>query len=158
MASVKVLQPLVKMKVDELFLNWLSDPATLSNLYDRLDCIKNGYKADFMHGDTKEKSILALNENNNVASRKILTEKKPLPFSSPIPPSPNLLSSGIGGNAGPDGRVLQKSLRRKVKYLEIKVKHLEKSGLNGVIRFLYACSKLLIILGLLILFVMKRLS
>lgn len=122
MPSPQVLQPVLKMKVDELFLNWLSDPATQSLLKDYLDLIKSGQHIDLSNGDAKEKRSLTFNENNNVASQRNLAEKKPAPFSTPSsPPSTSTLPSGSSSGtrvSGPNGRILRRSVStKKVNYL-----------------------------------------
>ncbi|XP_029980271.1 serine/threonine-protein phosphatase 2A regulatory subunit B'' subunit beta isoform X1 [Sphaeramia orbicularis] len=117
MPSPQVLQPVLKMKVDELFLTWLSEPATQSLLKDYLDQIKSGQRIDFSNGDAKEKRLLSFNENNNVASQKHLAEKKPAPLSTPSShPSASTLPSGSSSNtrvSGPSGRVLRRSVSTK---------------------------------------------
>lgn len=110
------------MKVDELFLNWLSDPATQSLLKDYLDLIKGGQQVDLSGGDALDKRLLTFNENNNVASQKNLAEKKPASLSTPSsPPSTSTLPSGSSSNTrvtGPNGRVLRRSVStKKVNYL-----------------------------------------
>lgn len=122
MPSPQVLQPVLKMKVDELFLNWLSDPATQLLLKDYLDLIKSGQHKDLSSGDAQEKRLLTFNENNNVASQKNLAEKKPASLSTPSsPPSASTLPSGSSSNTrltGPNGRVLRRSVStKKVNYL-----------------------------------------
>ncbi|XP_034549535.1 serine/threonine-protein phosphatase 2A regulatory subunit B'' subunit beta isoform X2 [Notolabrus celidotus] len=117
MPSPQVLQPVLKMKVDELFLNWLSDPATQSLLKDYLDLIKSGQDIDLMSGEPQNKRLMTFNENNNVASQKNLAEKKPAPLGTPSsPPSTSTLPSGCGSNTrvtGPNGRVLRRSVSTK---------------------------------------------
>ncbi|TKS66922.1 PP2A subunit B isoform PR48 [Collichthys lucidus] len=117
MPSPQVLQPVLKMKVDELFLNWLSDPATQSLLKDYLDLIKSGQRIEVGSGDSQDLRLLTLNENNNVASQKNLAEKKAAPFSTPSsPPSTSTLPSGSSSNTrvtGPNGRVLRRSVSTK---------------------------------------------
>ncbi|KAM7407078.1 hypothetical protein PAMA_003010 [Pampus argenteus] len=117
MPSPQVLQPVLKMKVDELFLNWLSDPATQSLLKDYLDLIKSGQQIDLSSGGSKEKQSLTFNENNNVASQRNLAEKKPTPFSTPSsPPSASTLPSGSSCGTrvtGPNGRILRRSVSTK---------------------------------------------
>uniref|UniRef100_A0A8D0KNM2 EF-hand domain-containing protein n=1 Tax=Salvator merianae TaxID=96440 RepID=A0A8D0KNM2_SALMN len=53
MPPVKVLQPVLKMKVDELFLCWLSDPATQAMLKDYLRSITSVEKTEIGSGDAK---------------------------------------------------------------------------------------------------------
>uniref|UniRef100_A0A665VPD4 Serine/threonine-protein phosphatase 2A regulatory subunit B'' subunit beta-like n=1 Tax=Echeneis naucrates TaxID=173247 RepID=A0A665VPD4_ECHNA len=96
MPSPQVLQPVLKMKVDELFLNWLSDPTTQSLLKDYLDLIKSGHSIDASCGDSQDKR--SFSENNNVASHKHLGEKRPAALSTPSsPPSASTLPSGSAG-------------------------------------------------------------
>ncbi|KAI3356433.1 hypothetical protein L3Q82_017650 [Scortum barcoo] len=117
MPSPQVLQPVLKMKVDELFLNWLSAPATQSLLKDYLDVIKSGQDVDLSSGDTQDKRLLTFNENNNVASQKNLAERKPAPLGPPSSsPSASTLPSGSSSNTrvtGPNGRVLRRSVSTK---------------------------------------------
>uniref|UniRef100_A0A3Q1HSZ2 EF-hand domain-containing protein n=1 Tax=Anabas testudineus TaxID=64144 RepID=A0A3Q1HSZ2_ANATE len=117
MPSPQVLQPVLKMKVDELFLNWLSDPATQSLLKDYLDLLKSGQHIDLSSGDTQDKTSLSFNENNNVASQKNLAERKPAAISTPSsPPSAITLPSGSSSSTrvtGPNGRVLRRSVSTK---------------------------------------------
>ncbi|XP_034417135.1 serine/threonine-protein phosphatase 2A regulatory subunit B'' subunit beta isoform X2 [Cyclopterus lumpus] len=117
MPSPQVLQPVLKMKVDELFLNWLSDSATQSLLKDYLDIIKSGQHIDLSGRDAQDKRLSTFNENNNVASQKNLAEKKPLPLRTPSsPPSANTLPSGSSSNTrvtGSNGRVLRRSVSTK---------------------------------------------
>ncbi|TNN39663.1 Serine/threonine-protein phosphatase 2A regulatory subunit B'' subunit beta [Liparis tanakae] len=117
MPSPQVLQPVLKMKVDELFLNWLSDTATQSLLKDYLDIIKSGRRVDRSCEDAGDKRSSTFNENNNVASQKNLAEKKPLPIRTPSsPPSAGTLPSGSSSNTrvtGANGRVLRRSVSTK---------------------------------------------
>uniref|UniRef100_A0A3B3YLC9 EF-hand domain-containing protein n=1 Tax=Poecilia mexicana TaxID=48701 RepID=A0A3B3YLC9_9TELE len=115
MPSPQVLQPVLKVKVDELFLNWLSDPGTQSVLKDFLDLIKSGEYNGLSSGNAQDKKSLSFNENNNVASQNHLSEKKPLGTNSS--PAPNsTLPSRSSSNArvtGPNGRVLRRSVSTK---------------------------------------------
>uniref|UniRef100_A0AAZ3RHQ3 EF-hand domain-containing protein n=1 Tax=Oncorhynchus tshawytscha TaxID=74940 RepID=A0AAZ3RHQ3_ONCTS len=117
MPSPQVLQPVLKMKVDELFLNWLSEPTTQTILKDYLGLIKSGQSIDLGLGDTKDKRSMTFNENNNVASKRILTERSSAPLGAPSsPPSTHTLPSGSSGNArvvGPNGRALRRSVSTK---------------------------------------------
>lgn len=115
------LQPVLKMKVDELFFVWLSDPTTQSLLKDYLDLIKSGQHLDLDKGDSPDKKSLTFNENNNVASQKNLAEERPFPTTALPNPSPtSALPSGSSCNTrmtGPNGRVLRKSIStRKVNH------------------------------------------
>lgn len=117
MPTPEILQPVLKMRMDELFLTWLSEPATQSMLKDYLDLIKCGQYADFCKGDVAEKTLLSFNENNNVASQKNQAEKKPAPLSTlSSPSSTSTLPSGSSSNTrvtGPSGRVLRRSVSTK---------------------------------------------
>ncbi|XP_014019308.1 serine/threonine-protein phosphatase 2A regulatory subunit B'' subunit beta isoform X2 [Salmo salar] len=117
MPSPQVLQPVLKMKVDELFLNWLSEPTTQTILKDYLGLIKSGQSIDLGLGDTKDKRSMTFNENNNVASKRSLTERSSAPLGAPSSsPSTHTLPSGSSGNArvvGPNGRALRRSVSTK---------------------------------------------
>ncbi|XP_068185843.1 serine/threonine-protein phosphatase 2A regulatory subunit B'' subunit beta isoform X1 [Antennarius striatus] len=113
MPSAQVLQPVLKMKVDELFVSWLSDPATQSLLKDYLDLIKSGQQVDLINGGVQDKKPLTLNENKNVAPEKNWTEKKPAPLGTSS--SSSTLPSGCGSTRmiGPSGRLLRRSVSTK---------------------------------------------
>ncbi|GAA6224100.1 serine/threonine-protein phosphatase 2A regulatory subunit B'' subunit beta-like [Lates japonicus] len=115
MPSAQVLEPVLKMKVDELFLNWLSDPTTQSLLKDYLDLIKSGQNIDLSGGDALDKRSFSFSENNNVTSHKNLAEKKPAALSTPSsPPSASTLPSGSSSNTRVTGpRVLRRSVSTK---------------------------------------------
>lgn len=122
MPSPQVLQPVLQMKVDELFLNWLSDPATQSLLKDYLDLIKSGQYIEIGDGDTVVNRSLSFKDNNNVVSQRNLAEKKPAAHSSPTSsPSSTTIPSGSSSHTratGLHGRVLRKSVStKKVIYL-----------------------------------------
>uniref|UniRef100_A0A8C3G5N5 Protein phosphatase 2, regulatory subunit B'', beta n=1 Tax=Cyclopterus lumpus TaxID=8103 RepID=A0A8C3G5N5_CYCLU len=115
MPSPQVLQPVLKMKVDELFLNWLSDSATQSLLKDYLDIIKSGQHIDLSGRDAQDKRLSTFNENNNVASQKNLAEKKPLPLRTPSSPPSQLKgnkkkSMSVGGTPEPITTALSESI------------------------------------------------
>uniref|UniRef100_A0A8C7XI20 Protein phosphatase 2 regulatory subunit B''beta n=1 Tax=Oryzias sinensis TaxID=183150 RepID=A0A8C7XI20_9TELE len=117
MPPPQVLQPVLKLKVDELFLNWLSDPETQLVLKEYLDQIKNGqYRSSGGENSLADKS-LSFNENNNVASQKNLVEKKPASLGNPSGPASNsTLPSGSNSNSrvpGPGGRLLRRSVSSK---------------------------------------------
>lgn len=121
-----VLQPVLKMKVDELFFRWLSDPETQAQLKDYLVLIKNGQPIDLGTGAAEDRksslSSSSSNENNNVGSQKSHGDKKTASIStSSSPPSTSALPSGSSSNprvSGPSARVLRRSLSTK------KVNHL----------------------------------
>lgn len=135
MPSPQVLQPVLKMKVDELFLNWLSDPATQSLLKDYLDLIKSGRPVDLSRVDARDKRSFSLNANNNVASQMNLAEKKPGPLgATSSPPSTGALPSRSSSNTsratGPSSRVLRRSAStKKVIHLILK-RNMKRSSMS----------------------------
>lgn len=85
MSPGKVLQPAVKMKVDELFLCWLSQPATQLILKDCLRRIKNKEKTEFGNadsGNSKNESFTSKNSN----SKQCILGNTRLPLMSLSPP------------------------------------------------------------------------
>lgn len=136
------LQPVLKMKVDELFFTWLSDPSTQSSLKEYLDLIKSGQRVDLDEGDAPDKKSLSFNENNNVASQRNLAEERPFSSGALSNPSPtSALPSGSSCNSrmtGPNGRVLRKSIStRKVNYIEYWGEHLYVAHCFGITWFLW---------------------
>lgn len=121
MASPQTLQPVLKMKVDELFLFWLSEPSTQAMLKDYLNKIKNGEEIDLSHGDFKSTStLLTENNNNNIASKTNATDRMTAALGAPCsPPSATLPSaSGSNNRAGVNARALRRSVStKKVKNL-----------------------------------------
>ncbi|XP_056088963.1 serine/threonine-protein phosphatase 2A regulatory subunit B'' subunit beta isoform X1 [Rhinichthys klamathensis goyatoka] len=115
MASPQTLQPVLKMKVDELFLFWLSEPSTQAMLKDYLNKIKNGEEIDLSHGDFKSTSTLVLTENNNIASKINGTDRMTAALGAPCsPPSASLPSaSGSNNRAGVNARALRRSVSTK---------------------------------------------
>ncbi|XP_071603101.1 serine/threonine-protein phosphatase 2A regulatory subunit B'' subunit beta isoform X1 [Heliangelus exortis] len=85
MSPGKVLQPVLKMKVDELFLCWLSQPATQLTLKECLRRIKNEEKAEIGSGDSGN-SKNDMFANNNSHSMKCLLGDTRLPLMSYSPP------------------------------------------------------------------------
>ncbi|XP_020791901.1 serine/threonine-protein phosphatase 2A regulatory subunit B'' subunit beta isoform X2 [Boleophthalmus pectinirostris] len=118
MPSPQILQPVLKMKVDELFLTWLSEPSTQSMLKDYLHLIKNGQYTELCKDACVDQTSLSLTENNNVACKKNQAEKKPAPLStaSSPPSATTTLPSGSSANTrvtGPSGRILRRSVSTK---------------------------------------------
>lgn len=117
MASPQTLQPVLKMKVDELFLFWLSEPSTQAMLKVYLDKIKNGEEIELSHADFKGTStlLLAENNNNNIASKINATERMTAALGAPCsPPSATLPSaSGSNNRAGVNARALRRSVSTK---------------------------------------------
>ncbi|XP_028291482.1 serine/threonine-protein phosphatase 2A regulatory subunit B'' subunit beta isoform X1 [Gouania willdenowi] len=117
MPPPQVLEPILKMKVDELFLNWLCEPVTQSLLKDYLGLIKKGQNIDLSFGDGQKDKSLSVNENNNVTLQKNLAEKRPSPLI--VPSSPSSVSSLPARSSsntrvtGPNGRVLRRSVSSK---------------------------------------------
>ncbi|XP_043104885.1 serine/threonine-protein phosphatase 2A regulatory subunit B'' subunit beta isoform X3 [Puntigrus tetrazona] len=117
MASPQTLQPVLKMKVDELFLFWLSEPSTQAMLKDYLNKIKNGEVIELSHADFKGTSTLVLteNNNNNIASKINATERMTAALGAPCsPPSATLPSaSGSNNRVGVNARALRRSVSTK---------------------------------------------
>lgn len=85
MSPGKVLQPVLKMKVDELFLCWLSQPGTQMTLKDCLRRIKNEEKTEIGSGDSGN----GKNErfaNKNSSSKQCIFGDTRLPLMSFSPP------------------------------------------------------------------------
>ncbi|XP_018966013.2 serine/threonine-protein phosphatase 2A regulatory subunit B'' subunit beta-like isoform X1 [Cyprinus carpio] len=116
MASPQTLQPVLKMKVDELFLFWLSEPSTQAMLKVYLNKIKNGEEIELSLADFKGTSTLFLTENNNnIASKINATERMTAALGAPCsPPSATLPSaSGSNNRAGVNARALRRSVSTK---------------------------------------------
>lgn len=112
MPSPQGLQPVLKMKVDELFLNWLSEPNIQVMLKDYLRKIKNGDELEFGKGTGN------FTENNNTASNYNVTERTSASLGAPCSPPSATLPSGSGSSnrAGPNSRALRRSVSvKKVK-------------------------------------------
>lgn len=113
MTSPQTLQPVLKMKVDELFLFWLSEPSTQAMLKDYLNKIKNGEEIEVSQGDFKSRNTLVLTENNNNHALKInATERMSAALGAPFSPPSATLPSVSGGNnrAGLNARALRRSV------------------------------------------------
>lgn len=117
MASPQTLQPVLKMKVDELFLFWLSEPSTQAMLKDYLNKIKSGEEIDLSHGEFKGTSTLMFteNNNNNIASKINATERMSAALGAPCSPPSATLPSATGSNnrAGVNARALRRSVSTK---------------------------------------------
>ncbi|XP_067152036.1 serine/threonine-protein phosphatase 2A regulatory subunit B'' subunit beta isoform X2 [Apteryx mantelli] len=85
MPAGKVLQPVLKMKVDELFLCWLSQPATQLALKDCLRSIKNEEKTEVVNGDSGNSKNERLTTKNSNSKQSILGDIR-LPLMSFNPP------------------------------------------------------------------------
>ena len=123
MPSPQVLQPVVKLKVDELYLTWLSDPSTQSVLKNYLSLIKSGQSIDLGNVDASDSVLFSENNNGSKGSlcHKTHADRRTtsLGASSSPPPSPTL-PSGSSSNArvtGPNGRALRKSVSSKKVHL-----------------------------------------
>ncbi|XP_074848284.1 serine/threonine-protein phosphatase 2A regulatory subunit B'' subunit beta isoform X2 [Carettochelys insculpta] len=92
MPAGKVLQPVLKMKVDELFLCWLSQPATQSMLKDCLRRIKNEEKTEIGSGDAGESEPFIFTNKNSKSKQSMLDN-----LMSPLvtPSSPPHLSTAL---------------------------------------------------------------
>ncbi|XP_061482990.1 serine/threonine-protein phosphatase 2A regulatory subunit B'' subunit beta isoform X2 [Rhineura floridana] len=90
MPAVKVLQPVLKMKVDELFLCWLSDAATQVMLRDYLRSITNEERIEIGSGDAGSNEHI-LTQINCVSKQSLLGN-----LMSPLTPtSPPHLSTAL---------------------------------------------------------------
>ncbi|KAI5621216.1 serine/threonine-protein phosphatase 2A regulatory subunit B'' subunit beta isoform X1 [Silurus asotus] len=114
MPSHQGLQPVLKMKVDELFLNWLSEPSIQEMLKDYLRKVKNGDELELGKGN------INVTENNNVDSNYNMAERTSASFSAPCsPPSATLPSgSGISSRVGPSSRAPRRSISIKKRLLK----------------------------------------
>ncbi|XP_013036148.3 serine/threonine-protein phosphatase 2A regulatory subunit B'' subunit beta isoform X1 [Anser cygnoides] len=84
MTPGKVLQPVLKMKVDELFLCWFSQPATQLTLKDCLRRIKNEEKTEIGNGDSGNSKNERFATKNSDSKQSILGDiRLPLSFSPP---------------------------------------------------------------------------
>ncbi|XP_077392548.1 serine/threonine-protein phosphatase 2A regulatory subunit B'' subunit beta isoform X1 [Festucalex cinctus] len=116
MPSSQILKPVLKLKVDELFLTWLSDPKTQAVLKDYLDLIKSGHHADLSNVGVKEKCTLTFNQNNKVALQNLKEKKSAASSLSMSPPCASTLPSGCSTGTrvmGPHGRILRRSVSSK---------------------------------------------
>lgn len=90
MPTVKVLQPVLKMKVDELFLCWLSETATQVMLKDYLRSITSEEKIEIGSGDAGDNENI-LSQINYVSKQSMLGS-----LISPLTPtSPPHLSTAL---------------------------------------------------------------
>ncbi|NXA46816.1 P2R3B phosphatase, partial [Nothocercus julius] len=85
MPAGKVLQPVLKMKVDELFLCWLSQPATQLVLKDCLRTIKNEEKTEIANGDSGNSENERFTTKNSNSKQSILGDIR-IPLMSFNPP------------------------------------------------------------------------
>uniref|UniRef100_A0A8B9CJS0 EF-hand domain-containing protein n=1 Tax=Anser brachyrhynchus TaxID=132585 RepID=A0A8B9CJS0_9AVES len=84
MTPGKVLQPVLKMKVDELFLCWFSQPATQLTLKDCLRRIKNEEKTEIGNGDSGNSKNERFATKNSDSKQSMLGDiRLPLSFSPP---------------------------------------------------------------------------
>lgn len=115
MPSPQVLQPVLKMKVDELFLNWLSEPNTQVVLKEYLWKIKNGDKIELCSGDSKDNCTSLLSENGHSPGTKSGPDRTSAPYSAASNPPSSTLPSGSGGltRVGSNGRALRRSVSTK---------------------------------------------
>ncbi|XP_034629390.1 serine/threonine-protein phosphatase 2A regulatory subunit B'' subunit beta [Trachemys scripta elegans] len=92
MPTGKVLQPVLKMKVDELFLCWLSQPTTQLMLKDCLRRIKNEEKTEIGSGDAGDSEPLIFTNKTSKSKQSMLDN-----LISPLvtPSSPPHLSTAL---------------------------------------------------------------
>ncbi|KAJ8253146.1 hypothetical protein GJAV_G00209640 [Gymnothorax javanicus] len=113
MPSPQDLQPILKRKVDELFLNWLSEPATQEILKDCLRRVKNEeFLGEVLNCGGNRKHAVYGEKN---VSPKNLAERVPSSPTGPLSPSSSALPTGIGGNtrASSGARALHRSFNSK---------------------------------------------
>ncbi|KAM9487040.1 serine/threonine-protein phosphatase 2A regulatory subunit B'' subunit beta isoform 1-T1 [Clarias gariepinus] len=131
MPSPQGLEPVLKMKVDELFLNWLSEPDIQEMLKDYLRKIKNGDELEFDKGNSN------FSQNNNIASNCNVTERTSSSLSAPCSPPSVTLPSGSGSSnrAGPNSRALRRSV--SVKKAQLKKEEAVSPALSETIPKFY---------------------
>ncbi|XP_014345705.1 serine/threonine-protein phosphatase 2A regulatory subunit B'' subunit beta isoform X1 [Latimeria chalumnae] len=120
MPAAKVLQPVLKMKVDELFLCWLSNTTTQLMLKDYLKRIKNGEKVEVGSGDATEHSLLACSKNKaHSDSKQNVLDKLNSPMLTPSSP-PSQFSAALPSGTcssprnGPNARGVRRSTSVKM--------------------------------------------
>lgn len=128
MPSPQVLQPVLKMKVDEVFLNWLSEPNTQAQLNDYLTKIKNGESIEMGSGDCRDNSASSLLGENSPGNRSV-SEKASTSGSTNSNPPSTALPSGSSGLArvGANG---SRALRRSVSSKKVRLLA-SVSGMHG---------------------------
>ncbi|KAK1169678.1 serine/threonine-protein phosphatase 2A regulatory subunit B'' subunit beta-like isoform X1 [Acipenser oxyrinchus oxyrinchus] len=115
MPAAPVLQPVLKMKVDELFLNWLSETTTQLMLKDYLKRIKNGERFECGEGDLKDNRLLVCNENkNNFRSKQKVTDKAVSSLSAPSSPPSPITTALPSGNTGSPRVGHNRAVRRSI--------------------------------------------
>ncbi|MGH0119361.1 UNVERIFIED_CONTAM: hypothetical protein FKN15_006092 [Acipenser sinensis] len=115
MPAAPVLQPVLKMKVDELFLNWLSETTTQLMLKDYLKRIKNGERFDCGEGDLKDNRPLVCSENkNNFRSKQKVTDKAVSSLSAPSSPPSPITTALPSGNTGSPRVGQNRAVRRSI--------------------------------------------
>ncbi|XP_033868282.2 serine/threonine-protein phosphatase 2A regulatory subunit B'' subunit beta-like isoform X1 [Acipenser ruthenus] len=115
MPAAPVLQPVLKMKVDELFLNWLSETTTQLMLKDYLKRIKNGERFECGEGDLKDNRLLVCSENkNNFRSKQKVTDKAVSSLSAPSSPPSPITKALPSGNTGSPRVGHNRAVRRSI--------------------------------------------
>ncbi|KAK1167699.1 serine/threonine-protein phosphatase 2A regulatory subunit B'' subunit beta-like isoform X1, partial [Acipenser oxyrinchus oxyrinchus] len=115
MPAAPVLQPVLKMKVDELFLNWLSETTTQLMLKDYLKRIKNGERFECGEGDLKDNRPLVCSENkNNFRSKQKVTDKSVSSLSAPSSPPSPITTALPSGNTGSPRVGQNRAVRRSI--------------------------------------------
>ncbi|RMC06710.1 hypothetical protein DUI87_16153 [Hirundo rustica rustica] len=115
MSPGKVLQPAVKMKVDELFLCWLSQPATQLTLKDWLRRIKNKEKTEFGNTDSGNSKNESFTSKDSSSKQCILGDTR-LPLMSFSPPQLSTtlpLATPASSRNTSNVRATRRSLRTK---------------------------------------------
>ncbi|XP_028846275.1 serine/threonine-protein phosphatase 2A regulatory subunit B'' subunit beta isoform X2 [Denticeps clupeoides] len=114
MPAPQVLQPVLKMKVDELFLYWLSESSTQELLKDCLRKVESGEATEFSDGHGINSSILERSTSPVLAEKGSAAERTSSPFSATSSPL-SALPSGSSGSprVGPSVRVPRRSVSAK---------------------------------------------
>uniref|UniRef100_A0AAY4EDD6 EF-hand domain-containing protein n=1 Tax=Denticeps clupeoides TaxID=299321 RepID=A0AAY4EDD6_9TELE len=115
MPAPQVLQPVLKMKVDELFLYWLSESSTQELLKDCLRKVESGEATEFSDGHGINSSILERSTSPVLAEKGSAAERTSSPFSATSSPL-SALPSGSSGSprVGPSVRVPRRSVSTSV--------------------------------------------
>ncbi|XP_067401816.1 serine/threonine-protein phosphatase 2A regulatory subunit B'' subunit beta isoform X3 [Emydura macquarii macquarii] len=119
MPAGKILQPVLKMKVDELFLCWLSQPTTQLMLKDCLRRIKNDEKTEIGSGDAGDSEPIIFTNKNSKSKQSMLDN-----LLSPLvtPSSPPHLSTALplGTSTSPRNTSNIRGIRRSTRVVQTK--------------------------------------
>uniref|UniRef100_A0A8C8RVF1 EF-hand domain-containing protein n=1 Tax=Pelusios castaneus TaxID=367368 RepID=A0A8C8RVF1_9SAUR len=119
MPAGKVLQPVLKMKVDELFLCWLSQPATQLMLKDCLRRIKNEEKTEIGSGDAGDSETL-IYTNKNSKSKQSMLDNLISPLVTPSSPPHLSTALPLGTSTSPRNTSNIRGMRRSTRVVQTK--------------------------------------